>query len=100
MRFKGKGTQIMGKLVRNPDMITSQIDGEVFMMDISQDSFLGLNAVASFIWDELEIPKTKDEVIAAVKAGFDAPDPDVVESEVHAFLDTMLKDAMVVQVDG
>ena len=90
----------MTKLVRNPEMITSQIDGEVFMMDVSQDSFLGLNAVASFIWEQLEAPKTPQEVIAAVKDSFEAPDPAVVDKEVQAFLETMLKDEMIVQVDG
>jgi hypothetical protein len=88
------------KLIRNPTIITSQVDGEVFMMDIEQNSFLGLNEVASFIWDFLEEARTPDEIIAAVRENFDAPDPDAVSQDVTAFLETMLKDEMVKQADG
>ena len=88
------------KLIRNPQMITSQIDGEVFMMDIDQNSFLGLNAVASFIWDFLEEARTNEEIIAAVDANFDAPDLDAVTRDVTSFLDTMRKGNMVTEVNG
>ena len=88
------------KLIRNPQMITSQIDGEVFMMDIDQDSFLGLNEVASFIWDLLEKPHAPGEVIAAVKTAFEAPDEGAIERDVTAFLDSMLKDKLVMPANG
>lgn len=88
------------KLIRNPTVLTSHIDGEVFMMDIEQSNFLGLNEVASFIWDFLEEARTPDEIIAAVQANFEAPDAEAVTRDVSAFLDTMLKDEMVTRIDG
>ena len=70
------------------------------MMDIEQNSFLGLNAVATFIWDRLASAHSAEEIAAAVLCEFEADDPEAVKAEVASFLDTLLADKMVTRVDG
>ncbi len=69
-------------------------------MDIDQNSFLGLNEVASFIWVLPAKPHALGDVIAAVQAVFEAPDEDAIERDVSASLDPILKDKLVMPADG
>ncbi|MEN9576599.1 MAG: hypothetical protein RL514_4454 [Verrucomicrobiota bacterium] len=46
------------KLRRNGDIIANQFDGETVMMDAELDSYFGMAAVGTRIWNELETETT------------------------------------------
>ena len=48
---------------RNPEMVTSNIDGEIVMMSIDHGEYYGLDEIGSRIWELLENPMTIEHLI-------------------------------------
>jgi hypothetical protein len=49
-------------LQRNPEQLFTMIDDEVVMLNIKHEEYLNLNNHASYIWIQLEIPRSFDEL--------------------------------------
>jgi hypothetical protein len=50
-------------IVRNPEQIFSEIDGQVVMLNIKKEAYYTLNDVGSAIWKEIEHPRKFEELI-------------------------------------
>jgi hypothetical protein len=84
----------METLIRqHPDQIAAEADGEVLMMHIESGNYFGLNEVASFIWNQLQQPKTIAELCAAIQAEFDV-DESRCAADTLAFLQGMIDDGL------
>ena len=79
--------------------MAAEIDGEAVAMDIKNDAYFGMNAVASSAWQALENPVTAQFVIDHVRQQFDAAPKDDVESDVLGFLTTLLDKNLIRKVD-
>lgn len=78
---------------QHPDQIAAEADGEVLMMNVESGHYYGLNAVASFIWQQLEKPLTIAELCAAIQAEFEI-DEERCLADTLAFVNDMLEDGL------
>lgn len=58
-------------LQRNKDQLFTLIDGEVVMLNVKHEEYLNLNHQASYIWQQLETPKTFGELTEELCRVFD-----------------------------
>ena len=49
-------------LQRNPNQLFTMIDDEVVMLNIKHEEYLNLNSHASYIWQQLENPRSFGEL--------------------------------------
>lgn len=82
---------------QHPDLIAAEADGEVLMMDVESGNYFGLNAVASFVWHQLEAPRTVADVCAVIQSEFEV-DEEQCMTDLLAHLQAMIADGLVVVV--
>lgn len=79
---------------RNPEMLSSDMDGEKVMMSIENGEYYGLNQIGSRIWELIETPKTIDELIGKLTDEFDVS-PELCENDVMVFLKELLEKNLI-----
>jgi len=68
------GEQELGAEVtlrRTGEVLVSEVDGEVVMLDRESDVYYGLNEVGAHIWEQLEEPRTIEELEGSTAEAFD-----------------------------
>lgn len=78
---------------RHPDLIAAEADGEVLMMHVETGSYFGLNAVASFVWNQIETPKTVADLCSVIQLEFDV-DQETCMADLVAHLQAMIADGL------
>lgn len=81
-------------LVRSPDIIASEVDGELVLISIQDGKYYGLDAVGSEIWRLLEEPKSVAALVAALQAHFEG-DAGAIEQDTIAFIDQLAAQTLV-----
>lgn len=76
------------------ELISSDIDGEIVMMDIEEGSYYGLNNVASRIWQLVEKEITVSNVCDALLHEYDV-DKKECEKEVIKYLETLVDKKLI-----
>ena len=93
-------TLTLETLVRqHPDQIAAEADGEVLMMHIESGNYFGLNEVASFIWHQLEQPRSIAGLCELVLSEFEV-DEARCQADALAFLQGMVEDGLAQVVDA
>jgi hypothetical protein len=82
-------------IVRTSETLATEVDGEIVLISIRDGRYFGLDQVGSEIWRRLEAPKRVDALCAELKDHFDG-DPETIERETLAFLDTLSGSNLVV----
>lgn len=84
--FSIDGKQL-NKLVvsRDKEHVTTEIDGEVVLLDLTSNSYLGFDAVASSIWGALEQPITLQDLLKLLAEKYDVTE-DVCRADTLSFL--------------
>jgi hypothetical protein len=77
-------------VVRNNDVMSSEIDGEVVMMTPDMKEYLGMNENGSHIWSLLEEKIMIIEIIDSMIIEFEV-DFDTCKNDVLEFLNDLLK---------
>ncbi len=85
---------LQSRVVRHPDLVFAQMGDEVVMMSQDQNDYLGLNAVASVIWDKLEQPRQVGDVCKELLEQFEVTQ-DQCEADVVRFVEQMLERELV-----
>lgn len=70
---------------RNPDVMSSELDGETVMMDAGYEHYFGLQTVGTRIWQLLESNTTPAEICSVLLREFDVEEAQC-EEEVMQFL--------------
>jgi hypothetical protein len=72
--------------IRNSDILTTNMDGEVVMMDVDQGSYFSLSSgVGATIWSVVETPASLDDIISAVCAQYETT-PDECRADIEGFV--------------
>ncbi|OFX88400.1 MAG: hypothetical protein A2W99_07975 [Bacteroidetes bacterium GWF2_33_16] len=80
---------------RNPEILTSDLDGEKVMMSIQFGEYFGLGKTGSFIWDNIENPiKISDLVILITKKY--TVDKDKCLTDILPFLNHLLEKELII----
>ncbi len=76
-------------VVRHPDLVFAHMGDEVVMMSQDQGDYLGLNAVASVIWEMAESPRLVADICTELQQRFEVS-PEQCERDVLVFMQQML----------
>lgn len=82
------------KVAHSHDVLSSSVDSEVVMANISTDKYYGLNPISAQIWQLLEQPKSLKEVCDALTNQYDV-DTETCQSEVLTFVRKMVDARML-----
>ena len=82
------------RLVRAPDALASEVDGEVVMMSVQRGEYFSLTGVASRLWEMIAEPRSIGELTAAISAEYDVP-ADQCHPDIAAFASDMLAAGLV-----
>lgn len=75
---------------RNSAVLTSEIDGEILMMNIEHGRYSSLNNIGSDIWRRIDPPCTFADLVERLVGDYDA-DHATVAKDVRALLTRMLE---------
>ena len=82
------------RIERNPDLIATDMDGEVVMMSIAKGKYYGIDATGSDIWGWLEKPLTVAEIAEKLCAVYEV-DEATAQADTLAFVAQMLEHEVV-----
>lgn len=79
------------------DLLASQMnDDELVMMDINTGSYFGLENVGISIWQQLEKPRSVQEICDRIVNEYNLNKNDVpIESDILEFLENMRKESLI-----
>jgi hypothetical protein len=84
-------------LAINEDVVFTQIDQDIVMMDPNSGEYHGLNTVGAELWNLLDSkPMTQDGMVSYLQKEYEL-DEATATTDVHAFVDTMLKQDFLVK---
>ena len=75
------------QLIRNPDLVTAEMDGDLVMLSIERGTYFGLSGIAPSIWEMLETPCSREELLVALLERFD-----VSQATLRADMDEFISD--------
>jgi hypothetical protein len=82
------------KISRNTENMFSKIDSETVVMSIENDSYYGIDAVGSRIWELIDEKTTLENLIETLHKEFEAQ-PGQIESDTLTFLQKLLKENLI-----
>lgn len=84
------------RLTRTADLLSSEVDGELVILDVQSGSYLNLDPVGTDIWRRLEQPLRVGDLCAALEQDYDA-DAATIARDVEAFVTQMLEKGLLQQ---
>ncbi|MFA6114161.1 MAG: PqqD family protein [Sphingomonas sp.] len=85
---------ITGSIRSGRDVLSTEIDGEVFLMSIDNGRYYALDAVATAIWRRLDSGPTGEALIAGLIADFQG-NPGCIRADVLALLGYWFEEGLV-----
>jgi hypothetical protein len=85
-------------LIRNPDVPSTEMNGEHVIMDLASGKYFSLQGAAGAIWQLLISPHTESELIAKL-AGQYQIDKASCHDDTQPFLQQLLEKKLIVQRD-
>jgi hypothetical protein len=78
----------------NPDLLSSELEGEAVILDLSSGVYFGLNEVGARIWELLQAGRDLRSVRATLLEEFDVP-PSRCEADLLELVRRMAADGLV-----
>jgi hypothetical protein len=82
------------RLVPSADVVSRVIDGEAVLLDLASGRYLGLNGVATRVWELLGEGREVGAIRAAILSEFDVP-ADVLDGDLDRLFADMLARGLV-----
>jgi hypothetical protein len=88
------------KFIRNTEILSTEMDGEVVMMDAEAGSYFNLSkGVGASIWSALENSASLDEIVSAVCSEYEIAREDCID-DVTSFMDQLQQHKLILPVKG
>ena len=84
-------------ILRNPELLASNIDDEVVMMSIENSAYYGLDPIGSKIWDLITEPIQVSDLCARLLERFEVSEQEC-QQDVLKFLNQMLKENILLVI--
>ena len=81
-------------LVRNPDLVSADMDGETVMMSIEQGQYFGIGGVGSRVWELLMQPVSVARIIEIICNEY-AVAEDICQADMQQFTQELLKHGLI-----
>jgi hypothetical protein len=86
-------------IVRNEELLTSDLDGETIMLSVESGNYYGLDQVGSRLWALIEQPRSVSDLCDMLVAEFDV-ERDQCEKDILAFLHELVDEKIVKVADA
>ncbi len=90
--------EITTKIKKTNKALSSEIDDEIVMFDADAGKYYGLNGVAAAVWNQIDKPKSVDEICDQLTTEFDVERQTCID-EVLSFLPELQKKGLIEIVD-
>ena len=84
------------RFLRNPDLVSADMDGDTVMMSIELGEYYGIGGVGSRIWELLENPISVKEIVQTLCAEFEVEEA-TCESDLIGFLGRLRNHQLVTE---
>lgn len=81
---------------RNPEMLSSNMDGETVMMSIENGEYYGLNEIGTRIWELTADRISVKELIEKLMDEYEV-DEETCKTDVFEFLDGLMKKKLILK---
>lgn len=81
-------------IIRNPEQVSTDLDGEVVILDMQSEEYFSLDGVGTRIWEMIETPITVHEILAAILKAYDV-EPARAERDLLAVLGEMVQEGLI-----
>ena len=81
-------------LVRTQEMLSTELDQEVVLMDINAGAYFGLAGTARSVWEKLATPTTFSELLESLVDEYEIA-PEVCAVDLQNFLGELEKNGLV-----
>ncbi len=81
-------------IIKSPDQISTDLGGEVVILDMQSEEYYSLDRVGVHIWEIIETPTTVREILAAISGAYDV-EPARAESDLLAVLSEMAQEGLI-----
>ena len=86
---------VQSTIQRNPEMISSDMDGETVMMSVENGEYYGLNPIGSRIWELIENEKNVNTIINTLLLEYEVS-IEQCTSETLIFLNKLLDNNLII----
>ena len=81
-------------MIRNPDLVSADMDGETVMMSIANGAYFGIGGIGASVWQMLETPQDLDTMVAVIMAEYDVEDA-TCRADLRGFLADLLRNDLI-----
>lgn len=85
-------------IMRDPDIIASDMDGETVMMSIERGEYYGLDGIGPFLWEQLAEPASLEELCRRVLREYEI-DETTCRADVSAFIEDLIAKGVLRRAD-
>jgi hypothetical protein len=85
-------------LCRGKEIVSTELDGETVILDFSFGMYSGLDAIGTFIWQQLENPSTIPALCEAILGRYDVVEERCI-SDLLEFLGDLADSGLII-IDG
>ncbi len=82
------------RFTRSPDVVSRTLDGEAVLLDLASSKYLGLNEVATRIWELMGAGQSLGEIRTALLDELDVS-PDVLARDLDELVESMQKRGLI-----
>lgn len=86
--------EVIGSVMADPEVVATEVQGGAALLDLRTSQYYGLNAVGSFVWSQIQTPKTLDQLAEAVSNDF-AVEAAVCRADVARLVDDFTRAGLV-----
>ncbi len=83
-------------ICRSEDFLSSEIDGEMVMMNIETGAYIALNETGKSIWNLVIEPKKIHDIISSLMKEYDVT-KEVCENDVLPFIQLLLEQKIILR---
>lgn len=83
--------------VASGEILASEVDDELVILDNETEMYYGLNEVGRHIWNQLDDPRTFDDLVGSVSTEFDVSRSEC-RSDVESFLEDLIDSGLIDEV--
>ena len=92
------GLSLESIVVVNSVTVSTDLDGEIIILEMNKGMYFGLDAVGAEVWKLLQQPRRLREVHDAILRDYDVA-PDVCERDLLSLLDDLARSGLVEVVE-
>jgi hypothetical protein len=82
------------RLQRNPDLVATEMDGDLVMLHVDRGQYFGVGRVGRHVWEMLAAPRDVAALCAGVEAEFDVDAPRCRADMLEFVADLLDKDVL------